>query len=80
MIFIKLSDKLSLFFLISWKKFQAKTTRVLFLFLIYDLFLIGILTPGINFSCFNLLSSTIKSISFEIPKKFKAVVAFAGEP
>ena len=29
----------------------------------------GIFTPGINLLCFNLLSSTIKSISFEIPKK-----------
>ena len=37
-------------------------------------------TPGINLLCFNLLSSTIKSISFEIPKKFNAVVAFAGAP
>jgi hypothetical protein len=27
-----------------------------------------------------LLSSTILSISFEIPKKFNAVVAFAGDP
>ena len=51
-----------------------------FLFLICDLFLIGIFTPGTNLLCFNLLSSTIKSISFEIPKKFKAVVAFAGAP
>jgi len=40
----------------------------------------GIFIPGRNFPCFNLLSSTIKSISFEIPKKFNAVVAFAGEP
>ena len=44
------------------------------------MFLIGILTHGMNFLCFNLLSSTMKSISFEIPKKFKAVVAFAGAP
>ena len=41
---------------------------------------IGILTPGINLLCFSLLSSTIKSISFEIPKKFKQVEAFAGAP
>ena len=41
---------------------------------------IGILTPGTNLPCFNLLSSTIKSISFEMPKKFNAVVAFAGAP
>ena len=43
-------------------------------------FLIGIFTPGINLLCLSLLSSTIKSISFEIPKKFNAVVAFAGAP
>ena len=54
--------------------------HVFFLFLILDLFLIGIFTPGISLLCFNLLSSTIKSISFEIPKKFKAVVALAGAP
>ena len=40
----------------------------------------GILTPGMNLLCFSLLSSTIKLIYFEIPKKFKAVVAFAGAP
>ena len=40
----------------------------------------GIFAPGINLLCLSLLSSTIKSISFEIPKKFKAVVAFAGAP
>ena len=28
---------------------------------------IGIFTPGINLLCFNLLSSTMKSISFEMP-------------
>ena len=42
----------------------------MFLFFIWDLLLIGIFTPGINLLCFNLLSSTTKSISFEIPKKF----------
>ena len=41
---------------------------------------IGILTPGINFPCLSLLSSNIHSISFEIPKKFNAVVALAGDP
>ena len=51
-----------------------------FLFLILDLFFIGILTPGMNLLCFNSLSSTIKSISVEIPKKLRAVVAFAGAP
>ena len=65
---------------ISSKKFQAKTKIVLSLPLILDLFLMGIFAPGINFPCFNLLSSTIKSISLDIPKKFKAVVALAGEP
>ena len=45
-----------------------------------DLFLIGIFTPGINNLCLSLLSSTNKVISFEMPKKFKAVVAFAGAP
>ena len=59
---------------------MLKQLIVFFLFLICDLFFIGILTPGINLLCFNLLSSTIKSISFEIPKKFKAVVALAGAP
>ena len=29
--------------------------------------------PGRNFPCLSLLSSTIQSISFEIPKKFNAV-------
>ena len=51
-----------------------------FYFLFLRFVFIGIFTPGINLLCFNLLSSTIKSISFEIPKKFKAVVAFAGAP
>ena len=64
----------------SSKKFQANTIIVLFLSVIFSLLTIGILTPGINFPCFNLLSSTIKSISFETPKKFKEVVAFAGDP
>ena len=62
------------------KKFHAKTIKTLSLFFNIDLFFIGIFTPGINLLCFNLLSSTIKSISFDIPKKFKAVVAFAGAP
>ena len=33
-----------------------------------------------KFLCFSLLSSTIKSISFFIPKKLRAVVALAGAP
>jgi len=69
-----------LFFLISLKKFHANINSVWFLLLILDLLLIAILTPGINLLCLSLLSSTIKSISFEIPKKFKAVVALAGDP
>ena len=40
----------------------------------------GIFTPGINLLCLSLLSSTTKSISSEIPKKLRAVVAFAGAP
>jgi len=40
----------------------------------------GIFMPGKNFPCLSLLSSTILSISLEIPKKFNAVVAFAGDP
>ena len=59
---------------------MLKQLSVFFLSLICDLFLIGIFTPGINLLCFNLLSSTIKSISFEIPKNLSAVVAFAGAP
>ena len=46
----------------------------------FFLLLIGIFTPGTNLPCLSLLSSTIKSISSDIPKKFKAVVAFAGDP
>ena len=45
-----------------------------------DLLLIGILTPGINFLCLSLLSSTMKFISFVMPKKLSAVVALAGAP
>ena len=77
---IKLSESPELFFLISLKKFQAKTSKLLSLFLIFDLDLIGIFTPGTNFSCLRLLSSTMKSISLDMPKKFRAVVAFAGAP
>ena len=40
----------------------------------------AIFTPGINLLCLSLLSSTTKSMSLEILKKFKAVVAFAGAP
>ena len=61
------------------KKFQARIKSILFLSLIWDLFFIGISTPGTNLLCFNLLSSTIKSISFLIPK-LSAVVALAGAP
>ena len=78
--FINLSLNDGLFLTISLKKFQASTTTVFFLSLINDLFLIGILTPGINLLCLSLLSSTMKSISFVTPKKFNAVVALAGAP
>ena len=78
--FINVFDNSGLFFLISSKKFQAKTKSILSLFLTCDLFLIGIFTPGINNLCLSLLSSITKLISFEMPKKFKAVVAFAGAP
>ena len=53
---------------------------MLFLSTILSFFTIGIFTPGTNFPCFNLLSSTIKSISLLTPKKFNAVVALAGAP
>ena len=69
-----------LFFLISLKKFQASTKIEVFLSTTIFLFFIGIKTPGIYLLCFKLLSSIIKSISLEIPKKFKAVVALAGAP
>ena len=42
--------------------------------------IIGIFTPGIIFPCLSLLSSIMQSISFDIPKKLSAVVAFAGAP
>jgi len=65
---------------ISLIKFQAKTKAQSGLSLISDLETIGIFTPGRSLPCLSLLSSTIHSISSEIPKKFNAVVAFAGEP
>ena len=77
---INLCAKLLLFFFISSKKFHAKITaqsgfpRILFLETI------GIFIPGRNLPCLSLLSSTMHSSSLEIPKKFNAVVAFAGEP
>ena len=52
-------DKFSLFFLISLKKFQAKTNITDNLSFILFFEKIGILTPGINFPCLNLLSSII---------------------
>ena len=72
--------KLGFCFFISSKKFQAKIKAQSGLFFTDDFDLIGIFTPGKNFPCFNLLSSTIQSISSDIPKKFKEVVAFAGDP
>ena len=69
-----------LFFFISSKKFQAKT-KIQSVFLeIVSFPTIDILTPGKYLPCFNLLYSIIKSISLEIPKKFNAVVALAGDP
>ena len=59
---------------------NGQTINVFCLLLILLLSFIGILTPGIYLLCFNLLSSTTKFISSEIPKKFNAVVAFAGAP
>ena len=59
---------------------MLRPIKVFFLFFNCFFFLIGIFTPGINLLCFNLLSSTIKSISFVTPKKFNAVVALAGAP
>tara|TARA_Y100001960_G_C14280394_1_gene636571 strand:+ start:111 stop:350 length:240 start_codon:yes stop_codon:yes gene_type:complete len=75
-----LSAKSLLFFLISSKKFQANTSKQLALPIKLCLDLIGILTPGRYFPCLSMLSSTIHSISFDIPKKFRAVVALAGDP
>ena len=40
-----------------------------------SLLTIGILTPGIYFPCFSLLSSTINSISSETPKKLSAILS-----
>ena len=77
---MKLLAKSLLFFLISSKKFQAKTKISGFLSFNLSFEIIGIFTPGMYFSCFNLLSSIIKSISFFILKKLSEVVAFAGAP
>ena len=73
-------QRLLLFFFISSKKFQAKTKIQSTFLEILSFPTIDILTPGKYLPCFNLLSSTIKSISWEIPKKFNAVVALAGAP
>ena len=67
-------------FLISSKKFQAKTKAQSGLPFILSLDTIGIFMPGKYLPCLSLLSSIIHSISLEIPKKFKAVVALAGDP
>ena len=77
---INFLDKSLLFFFMSSKKFQAKTNTTGNLFLTLSFGKIGIFTPGTNFPCLSLLSSIIKSIWSFTPKKFKAVVAFAGEP
>ena len=62
------------------KKFQANTNKCSGFLFNFSLDTMGILTPGINFPCLSLLSSNMHSISFEIPKKFNAVVALAGDP
>ena len=77
---INLWAKSLFFFLISSKKFQAKTKAQSGFVFILSLDTIGIFMPGKYFPCFKLLSSTMHSISLEIPKKFKAVVALAGDP
>ena len=59
-------ERFLLFSTISLKKFQARTKTVCLSFLMLALDTIGIFTPGINFPYFNLLSSTIKSISLLI--------------
>jgi len=78
--FINLWAKSLFFFFISSKKFHAKTKAQSAFPFMLSLEVIGIFIPGRNFPCLSLLSSIIHSISFEIPKKFNAVVAFAGEP
>ena len=75
-----LSAKSLFFFFISSKKFQARTKAQSGFDFILSLETIGIFIPGKYFPCLSLLSSTIQSISLEIPKKFNAVVAFAGDP
>ena len=66
---INLSAKSLLFFFISSKKFHAKTNAQSAFPLILSLDKIGIFIPGKYLPCLNLLSSTIQSISFEIPKR-----------
>ena len=77
---INLCAKSLFFLLISSKKFQARTKAQSGFSFICDLEMIGIFIPGKSLPCLSLLSSTIHVISFEIPKKFSAVVAFAGDP
>ena len=77
---INLCAKSLFFFLISSKKFHAKTKAQSDLVLILSFDTIGIFIPGKYLPCLSLLSSTMHSNSLEIPKKFKAVVAFAGDP
>jgi len=73
--FINLLARLLFFSLISLKKFQANTNRHSGFFNKSFLLIIGIFIPGRNLPCLSLLSSTIESISFEVPKKLSAVVA-----
>ena len=75
-----LSAKSLFFFFISSKKFQANTKAQSNFDFTLSFDTMGIFIPGKYFPCLSLLSSTMQSISLEIPKKFKAVVAFAGDP
>ena len=77
---INLCAKLAFFLLISSIKFHARTIAQSGFVFIFSFDMIGIFIPGKNLPCFSWLSSTIYFISLDIPKKFKAVVALAGEP
>ena len=77
---INLWAKSAFFLLISSIKFHARTMAQSGFVFIFSLEVIGIFIPGRNLPCFNLLSSTIYLISLDMPKKFKAVVALAGDP
>ena len=80
--FIPWLIKFLLFSTMESKKFQARTiTRSGSFSAQYFLSLIGMFTQGTNLPFFKSLSSIIYSISsLFMPKKFSAVVAFAGDP